>query len=66
MSENLLGDILDDEFWSNRFHFCALAAGCVADSEGRLRDSEYVRQLAYKLFEEGAFKEEVPAEQPPG
>jgi hypothetical protein len=31
----------------------------VAKTEGRLDDSEYVRQLAYQLYEEGAFKEAV-------
>lgn len=45
----------DDEFWSNRFHACALAAGFIAAAEGRLDDSRYVRDLAYGMYEDGAF-----------
>jgi len=48
-----------DEFWSNRFHYCALAAGFIAASEGRLDDALYVRELAYALYEEGAFRDRV-------
>jgi hypothetical protein len=48
----------DLEFWSNRFHWCALAAGFLAARDGRLDDSLFVRQLAYGLFEQGAFREE--------
>ena len=47
----------DEEFWSNRFHRCALAAGFLAASEGRLSESRYVQQLAYELYERGAFRE---------
>ncbi len=47
---------MTDEFWSDRFHWCALAAGFIAASEGRVADSEYVRRLAYEFFQEGAFK----------
>ena len=47
----------DDEFWSNRFHWCALAAGFLAANEGRIGDSRYVRQLAYEMYEQGAFRE---------
>jgi hypothetical protein len=36
-----------NNFWSDRFHCCALAAGFIADSEGRLDDALYVRDLAY-------------------
>ncbi len=49
-----------DEFWSNRFHYCALAAGFIAAAEGRLHDSFYVRELAYRMYEEGAFRDRVP------
>jgi hypothetical protein len=49
---------MTDDFWSDRFHWCALAAGFIAASEGRLHDSEYVRRLAYQLYEEGAFAEQ--------
>lgn len=45
------------DFWSDRFHLCALAAGFIATSQGRLADSEYVRQLAYDLYESGAYKQ---------
>jgi hypothetical protein len=48
-----------DPFWSNRFHYCALTAGFIAASEGRLDDALYVRELAYALFEEGAFRDRV-------
>ena len=44
-------------FWNDRFHWCALAAGFLAASEGRLGDSEYVRRLTYQWYEEGAFRE---------
>lgn len=47
------------DFWDNRFHFCALAAGFIAASGGRLDDSLYVRELAYSFYEEGAFRNRV-------
>ena len=47
----------DEEFWSNRFHHCALFAGFQAASEGRIGDSRYVQQLAYELYERGEFRE---------
>lgn len=56
---------MTDDFWKDRFHYCALAAGIVAKTEGRLDDSEYVRQLAYRLYEEGAFKEAAQAHKNP-
>jgi hypothetical protein len=52
---------MTDDFGSDRFHWCALAAGFLAASEGRLDDSEYVRRLAYQWYEEGAFAEEAKA-----
>ena len=52
---------MTDDFWSDRFHWCALAAGFIAASEGRLHDSEYVRRLAYQWYEGGAFAEEAKA-----
>jgi hypothetical protein len=45
--------------WSNRFHWCALAAGFLAAGEGRLGDSRYVQGLAYELYEDGAFAERI-------
>ncbi len=48
-----------DPFWQDRFHCCALAAGFIAASEGRLADALYVRELAYSLYEEGAFHDRV-------
>ena len=53
-----------DDFWSNRFHYCALAAGFIAASEGKLDDSLYVRELAYSFYEEGAFRDRVKHEKP--
>jgi hypothetical protein len=53
-----------DSFWSDRFHFCALAAGFIAASEGRLDDALYVRELAYSLYEEGAFRDHASHVQP--
>ncbi len=50
-----------DEFWSNRFHWRALAAGFLAASEGRLDDSAYVRKLAYEFFDTGAFRDRIAA-----
>ena len=46
-----------EDFWSNRFHWCALAAGFLAAAEGRLSDSEYVKRLAYQAYESGAFRQ---------
>jgi hypothetical protein len=48
-----------EEFWHNRFHWCAVAAGFLAASEGRLDDSLYVRELAYTFYEQGAFHDRV-------
>jgi hypothetical protein len=48
-----------DPFWSDRFHWCALAAGFVAASEGRLDNALYVRELAYAMYKEGAFRDRV-------
>jgi hypothetical protein len=48
-----------DDFWSNRFHWCALAAGFIAAAEERLDDSAYLRELAYSLYEDGAFRDRV-------
>jgi hypothetical protein len=53
---------MTDPFWNDRWHWCALAAGFLAASEGRLEDSEYVRKLAYAFFEEGAFQNRVKAD----
>ncbi len=50
---------MTDEFWSDRFHFCALAAGFIAASEDKLGDALYVRELAYSLYKEGAFRDRV-------
>jgi hypothetical protein len=47
---------MQDDFWKDRFHSCALAAGYIAQAEGRLADSDYVKQLAYELYEQGASK----------
>lgn len=44
-----------DPFWQDRWHWCALAAGFLAASEGRLDDSSYVKELAYGMYESGAF-----------
>ena len=49
----------ESDFWKNLFHWCALAAGFLAASEGRLDDSAYVRELAYRWYEEGAFRDRV-------
>jgi hypothetical protein len=46
---------MTDDFWRDRFHHCALAAGFIAAAEGRLGDSRYVRDLAYRMYEDGAF-----------
>ena len=51
---------MSEDFWSNRFHRCALVAGFIAAAEGRLHESEYVKRLAYDLFESGTFREHSP------
>jgi glycine/D-amino acid oxidase-like deaminating enzyme len=55
---------MNEPFWDNRFHWCALAAGFLAASEGRLDDSLYVKDLAHGFYESGAFRDRVPAKQP--
>jgi hypothetical protein len=50
---------MTDDFWNNRWHWCVLAAGFLAASEGRLDDSLYVKELAYFFFEDGAFRDRV-------
>ncbi len=55
---------MTEPFWNNRFHWCALAAGFLAASEGRLDDSLYVKDLAYGFYESGAFRDRVPAKEP--
>ncbi len=55
---------IDCLVWENRFNWCALAAGFLAASEGRIDDSRYVRELAYELFETGAFRDRVPSGSP--
>lgn len=52
--------ILDEEFWRDRFHLCSLYAARIAQSHDRLADSEYVRGLAYQMYEGGAFREKGP------
>lgn len=47
------------DFWSDRFHWCALAAGFRAAAEGRLHDSAYVEGLTYAFYGSGAFKDEA-------
>lgn len=57
----------DAEFWSARFHSCALTAGFIAHAAGRLHDSEYVRLLAYDLCEHGKLSDpNQPTGKPPG
>jgi hypothetical protein len=53
------------DFWNDRFHWCVLAAGFLAASEGWLHDSERVKRLAYQWYEEGAFADRVPTNRQP-
>lgn len=53
--------VVTDGFWTNRFHWCALAAGFQALVEGRFEDSLYVRELAYHFYETGGFADRVPS-----
>jgi hypothetical protein len=53
---------MSQDIWSERFHWCALAAGFIAVLEGRLQDSYYVRELAYEMYEDGAFADRVQSE----
>lgn len=59
-----MGRAVTDDIFNDRFHWCSLAAGFLAASEGWLHDSERVRQLAYQWYEEGAFAERVAARRP--
>jgi hypothetical protein len=43
--------------FNDRFHWCDLAAAFLAPAECRLDNSEYVRELAYGWYEEGAFRD---------
>lgn len=45
-------EALDPEFWSDPFHACALAAYAEASETGRHLDSQYVKQLAYKNYDQ--------------
>ena len=40
-------------FFQDRFHGCAFAAFVEAAAENKHIDSEHVRELAYKYYEEG-------------
>lgn len=42
---------MQNKFWDDDFHACALIAGAMAYSHNKLDDSEYVRRLAYNLYE---------------
>ncbi len=55
---------MSDPVWTNRFHWCSLAAGFLAAAEGRLDDSRYVRELAYEFFETGAFRDQAASFDP--
>jgi hypothetical protein len=50
-----------EDFWYNRFHWCSLAAGFQALLEGRLEDSDYVKELAHRSYDSGEFKDRVPS-----
>jgi hypothetical protein len=50
------------ELFNDRFHGCALLAGRIAWSEGRLGDRSYVQRLAYELYERGAFRGRAPSD----
>ncbi len=52
---------MTDSIFNDRFHWCALAAGFLAAMEDRLHDSEYVKQLTYDFYKQGAFRERVRA-----
>lgn len=41
-----------NDFWDDPFHLAALQAGFIAFCEGKLEDSDYVKQLAYEIFNE--------------
>lgn len=53
------------DIYTDRFHWCALAAGLLAAGEGRLHDSDYVRELAYEWYEAGAFADLEGKRDPP-
>jgi hypothetical protein len=41
------------------FHKCALQAGIIALFEGRMNDSEYVRNMTFSFYEEDLKKENI-------
>jgi hypothetical protein len=53
-----------EDFWHNRMHWCSLAAGFQAYCEGRLQDSAYVKELAYRSYERGEFRDRLPSRRP--
>jgi hypothetical protein len=66
MSGEQQSSVFDDAFWDDPFHLCAMAASFIAQAEGKFEDSEYVRQLAYEFFEDGAFRDRVRKKPPEG
>jgi hypothetical protein len=48
---------MTDQFWNDRFHWCALAVGFLAASEGWLHDSDRMKREVYAMYESGAFKD---------
>jgi hypothetical protein len=36
---------------NNIFHWCSLAAGSIANDMNKLQDSEFVRRIAYAMYE---------------
>lgn len=51
---------MTDDFWNDRFHWCALAVGFEAAIEGWLHDSERVRRETYAFYESGGFRDRMP------
>ena len=49
----------DHPILNDRFHRAVLQAGLIAFYEGRLDDSEYVKQLCYEFYEEDIRKKDA-------
>lgn len=50
---------MNDDIFNDRWHWCVLAAGFQAYCEGRLENSAYVKELAYRSYERGDFRGRV-------
>ena len=48
---------MTDDFWQDRFHYCAWRPVSSPPARASFDDALYVRELAYALYKEGAFRD---------